>query len=270
MKPTLFNRKSTRTSHVQLDTRKCKACWRCLEDCQKQVIGKVNLPWHKHALIINSDKCTGCLRCINACPHDAFSMVKITDKEVEGKRSSRLTNFIVNNLLLSSGILVILSGLILQLGFHAGGAGRHQEGVHGVSSQSVQYEQLRGIDTDKMVYGLSYHNWSASHKLAITLFSLLMIFHIHAHWKWYRAAIRKRLIRKNIQVIILSALFLAATATGIVPWLIDLSGSTSTLRWILIEIHDKLALILIVFLILHVSRRTKWFTSTYANSKKQP
>jgi NAD-dependent dihydropyrimidine dehydrogenase PreA subunit len=69
------NRRQANTKYIQLDTRKCEACWKCIEACSNHVFGRVNLPWHKHALINNSDKCTGCSKCVNTCKFNAISKV---------------------------------------------------------------------------------------------------------------------------------------------------------------------------------------------------
>lgn len=74
MRPKLLSRKSARTSYVQLDTSKCKACWKCLLGCKNQVIGKVDFLWHKHALIVNAHACIGCLNCVKICQHNAYSI----------------------------------------------------------------------------------------------------------------------------------------------------------------------------------------------------
>jgi 2-oxoglutarate ferredoxin oxidoreductase subunit delta len=67
-----------RTKYVQLDTRKCKACWKCLDICSNNVIDRINLPFHKHARIINSINCKGSLKCFNVCEYNALSKVSIT------------------------------------------------------------------------------------------------------------------------------------------------------------------------------------------------
>ena len=69
------NRGQAKTNNILLDTRKCEACWKCMEVCPNNVIGRVNLPWHKHALIRNIDKCTGCSKCVKACKFNAISKV---------------------------------------------------------------------------------------------------------------------------------------------------------------------------------------------------
>jgi magnesium-transporting ATPase (P-type) len=195
------------------------------------------------------------------------------EAEKHGKKT--LNNFIINTLLLFSGILVIISGLTVQLGYHTGGPdGPHEYGYEAHSRQGnfeegkpMQYEQERGIDTTKTVWGLRYAGWAAVHKYAIFFFSLFMLYHIYAHWKWFKVVIIRHLISKNIQVTILSILFLLVALTGLIPWFIDLSGSISLLRMLFIELHDKLALVLIIFLILHLVKRTKWYMLTYKKLK---
>lgn len=179
--------------------------------------------------------------------------------EQKNRGKQTFNNFRVNILLLVSGLVMVFSGLSLQLGYHRGGPGGQQIVVHKALHHSMRYEQARGIDTRKIVHGFTYSSWSAIHKFAMVLFSLFMIYHIYAHWKWYKGVVAKHLIGKNIQVIFLSALFLLVAVTGFVPWIIDLSGNSIILRIFFIEIHDKIALLLIVFLIIHIVRRLKWF-----------
>lgn len=225
---------------------------------ENQVINKVDFFWHKHTLIVEPDKCAGCLKCIKVCEYDVYSEIDKPNKRSVRRNKRTFNKFLINNLLLISGLLMILSGLVLQMGFHFGGPDVHQVGVHALQAQSVQYEQIRGIDTSKIVCGFTYPDWSTIHKFAIVCLSLLMIYHLYAHLKWYKGVITKRLIRKNIQVIILSVLFLLVAITGYIPWFVDLSGSTSILRMFFIEIHDKIALVLIIFLIVHIIQRLKW------------
>lgn len=183
--------------------------------------------------------------------------------EPKSRRKQTFNNFLVNILLLVSGLLMVFSGLSLQLGYHRGGPGGQQVVAHEMQHHSMRYEQVRGIDTSKIVSGLNYSSWSTIHKFAIVFFSLFIIYHIYAHWRWYKVVVAKHLIGKNIQVIVLSALFLLVAITGFIPWFIDLSGNSIILRILFIEIHDKLALVLIVFLMLHVGNRLKWFFRVY-------
>jgi NAD-dependent dihydropyrimidine dehydrogenase PreA subunit len=264
-----FNRNNKRTQFIQLDTRKCKACWKCIKNCLNQVIGKVDFAHHKHALILKPDACTGCLNCISICQYNAYSIIVEAKQKTEKLRKRTFNNFIINNLLLIFGLAIIFSGLALQLGFHMGSHGGHQSGSHEMQFESMQYEQLREIDTSKIVCGLNYSDWSTTHKYVIIIFSFLMIYHTYVHWKWYKGVITKHLIHKNKQVIIFSILFLLVAVTGLIPWFIDILGSTSILRMLFIEIHDKITFVLIVYFVLHFIKRAKWFSKTYVKLRNQ-
>jgi 2-oxoglutarate ferredoxin oxidoreductase subunit delta len=263
-----LNRNHTQTLFVLLDTKKCKACWQCLGSCQNQAIGKVDLPWHKHALIVEPDSCTGCLNCINICQYGAYSVYDGAKYETEKLRSRTFTNFLINNLLIISGLIMIYSGLVLQVGFHMGGPDEHQIEQERIQSHSIQYEQLREIDLNKIVSGFNYPSWSAIHKFVIVFFSLLIIYHTYIHWKWYKVVFSKRLFSKHRLVIILSAVFLLVALTGLAPWFIDLSGSTSIWRMLFIEIHDKITFIFIFFLVLHFAKKAKWYATAYKKLKR--
>jgi len=189
-------------------------------------------------------------------------MVLIQYQMEQNRKNKKHTfnNFIINNLLLVTGLAMMLSGLVMQIGFHMGG---HQMDAPGFQTQTIPYEQLRAIDITKIVCGFNYSDWSTIHKVAIVLLTLLMIYHTYVHWKWYKGVITKHLIGRNRQVIILSVLFILVAVTGLIPWFIDLTGGPGTLRMHFIEIHDKITLILIVLLILHIIKRLKWFGSTF-------
>lgn len=57
---------------VSFNSKKCKACWLCLEKCPSKIIKKVDFLWHKHALIKDKEKCIGCFACVKACKYGAF------------------------------------------------------------------------------------------------------------------------------------------------------------------------------------------------------
>ena len=61
-----------RTEFVEFDSRECKACWKCIDACPRNVFGKINILMHKHAVIVRADKCSGCGKCIKACEHGAI------------------------------------------------------------------------------------------------------------------------------------------------------------------------------------------------------
>lgn len=155
--------------------------------------------------------------------------------------------FINNLVLLFSGSVIAFSGLLIQFNYHIGNHGE--------------------ININQTVLGINYFGWSDIHKISIIFFSIFMIVHIIQHWKWYKTIIRKSLIAKNIQVITLSVVFILAATTGYIPWLVNLTGGDDSTRKAFIEIHDKIVLILLVYLILHVIKRLKWFITTFDKMK---
>lgn len=157
--------------------------------------------------------------------------------------NKNVKSFIVNTGLLISGVFAIFTGMLIQTQYHMGNHGN--------------------INFDKSVLEISYSDWSAIHKLTIIVLSIFIAFHFALHWKWYKAVIGKGLINKNIQVITLTILFTLVAITGFVPWFIDLQHGHQMIRKAFIEIHDKLAIVLSIYLILHVIKRMKWFFSTY-------
>jgi Fe-S-cluster-containing hydrogenase component 2 len=60
------------TRFIELDTRACQACWRCCDVCPTHVMGKVSLPFHKHAVFRMGDDCVGCGECVVACAAGAL------------------------------------------------------------------------------------------------------------------------------------------------------------------------------------------------------
>lgn len=63
------------TKFVKINPHNCVACWECIPVCPKNVIGKIDLWFHKHVVFKHSDDCIGCFKCIKTCPHDVYSKV---------------------------------------------------------------------------------------------------------------------------------------------------------------------------------------------------
>ena len=247
MKSGFLSTEQTRTPFLLLNTRKCIACWKCIAVCPNNVINKVNFPWHKHALIENGRKCTGCLKCLAVCESNAlYKLLNIDKNRINVNSASK---FIINLSLLLIGSLMIFSGFLIQFEYHMGNQGE--------------------IDANHSVLRIYYSGWSAIHKISIVLLSVLMIFHINQHWKWYTTVIRKKLAAKNKQVITLTIVFLLVAISGYISWFIHLSGGSELIRKIFIEIHDKLTLVLTLYLILHLVKRFKWFTVTFSSLMKR-
>lgn len=150
-----------------------------------------------------------------------------------------INQFIINSGLLVFGIATVFSGMLIQVNYHIGN--------HGI------------IAINGFVFGINYYGWSAIHKISIVALSLLMICHFYLHRKWYKIVITKKLVLKNQQVLVLSFLFIAVAITGFTPWFMDLLNGDGIRRKIFIEIHDKLTLVLLIYLVLHIIKRFRWF-----------
>jgi uncharacterized Fe-S center protein len=72
MKPRFLRGEHAQTAYVQLDTRKCKACWKCINACPNRVISKIDFFGHRHARIGESEKCSGCLKYLKTCDFGAY------------------------------------------------------------------------------------------------------------------------------------------------------------------------------------------------------
>ena len=145
---------------------------------------------------------------------------------------------VLNYSLLVSGLATCLSGVMMQIGYHIGVADR-------------------AIVFYKQVWGLIYPQWQTLHQVTTTLFFVLSAIHVYRHRKCYVGVLRKHLFKRNQEVIIFSVLFLISALLGFLPWMISASEAHHSIRHLLIEIHDKISIVLIVFIVLHVKKRWK-------------
>ncbi|MPM05071.1 hypothetical protein SDC9_51355 [bioreactor metagenome] len=160
---------------------------------------------------------------------------------------NQLYRFNVNVGLIVFGFASAFSGMLIQIKYHIGSHG--------------------DVATGDSVLGINYPGWSAVHKFSIVAMTLLAICHIAQHWNWYKSVVAKRLFSKNRQVLVFTVLFVLVAITGLTPWFIDLTDGDEMLRKAFIEIHDKLALIMSVYLVLHIFKRFKWFVSAFGKLK---
>ncbi len=72
----MSNRERTRrreTKFVRLDPGLCTACWKCLDACPEQVLGRIDLGFHRHARIRYAQACKGCKKCVRVCEPGALT-----------------------------------------------------------------------------------------------------------------------------------------------------------------------------------------------------
>jgi hypothetical protein len=156
----------------------------------------------------------------------------------------RMVLSLVANLgLLLTSSAMVLSGFVIQLNYHMG--------HHG------------DIDKTSPVFGMTYMGWSDIHLVSIVIVSFLAGVHTIMHWKWYKAIVRKKLFARNKLLITLTFVFIAVAATGYIPLCIRLSGGPETIRKFFIEIHDKIALPLFIYLIIHVAKTLRWYFGSF-------
>lgn len=151
-------------------------------------------------------------------------------------------NLINNVVLLISGFLSAVSGLIMQLGFH----------IHGGHGNEIN-----------TVLGFAFNEWSVIHKVSIVIMTLTMIYHTFTHWKWYKGVIKKHLINKNKVSIYITEVFILVAITGLVPWFFTLFEGLEHARNGFIEIHDKLTFLLIALMVLHLIKKFKWYYTSF-------
>ncbi len=160
-----------------------------------------------------------------------------------------MVSFSINLGLLLFGVVMVFSGLLIQIAYHMG---HHGE-----------------IDTNNLALGLNYFTWSDIHLISVVLVSIGMIFHIILHWKWYKAVVRKKkLFFKNQQAIMLTTIFILVAITGYISWFIKLNGGPDLSRKFYMEIHDKMTYVLLVYLIFHVAKRFKWYFTAFKKVMK--
>lgn len=166
------------------------------------------------------------------------------------QKKTLVVSLVTNLGLLLTGFAMALSGFVIQFSYHMG--------HHG------------SIDKSNLSLGINYVGWSGIHKISIVIISFLAIAHIILHWKWYKTIVRKNLFGKNKLVITLTILFIIVAITGYIPWYKDLAGGQDATRKSFIEVHDKLTFILIVYLVIHVIRRMRWFITSFRKLKQSP
>ena len=113
------------TKFVAMNPSHCVACWKCVEQCPKNVIGEVGFLWHKHAAFQNADACIGCKKCIKACPHGVF-FVPDADFKVPSLWQRIRSKMSVETLLPILLLATILTGIKL----HVTGHGDGQDAQH--------------------------------------------------------------------------------------------------------------------------------------------
>jgi NAD-dependent dihydropyrimidine dehydrogenase PreA subunit len=68
-------RSRTATAHITLDRGLCDACWECIDACPNDVLGRIKIGPHRHAVVRSPEECTGCLACVKRCTSGALTVL---------------------------------------------------------------------------------------------------------------------------------------------------------------------------------------------------
>lgn len=114
---------------------------------------------------------------------------------------------------------------------------------------------VTGIGLHIAGYGAGHevwHNWAVAHVLSSLSWLISGAIHIKRHRAWYRAIASKGIGHKSRTTILLSALFLFVTVTGLIL-IIGVDGANSALgRW-----HYIAGLALILLSLIHIISRRR-------------
>lgn len=95
-----------------------------------------------------------------------------------------------------------------------------------------------------------WHNWAVFHVIASLLFLVAAIFHIKAHWGWYKG-IKKGFGNRSKTTATLSVIFLLAAVTGTI--LFGVNGANSGIGLF----HYKIGIATIIISALHILKRVR-------------
>ncbi len=135
----------------------------------------------------------------------------------------KLKRGLINYILLLTGFITCFSGIFIQIRYHITNA----EGLTKIYNTSL---------------GLLYDQWRSIHIISSILFALLCLYHAILHKRWYSNLLKKRLENRSIISATLSCVFTLLNISIILPFN-------------LIEIHDKIGLIFILLLCLHLIKK---------------
>ena len=162
------------------------------------------------------------------------------DKSASISRAARM-NFFLNLINAAPFLIVMISGLALQVNYH-----------------------MHRLPDEALVSGLSRSGWLLLHKTSAALSLAGIIAHCVTHRKQIGATTRRIIKNRSFSKIMASYYLLliciptAFTAIG--SWLLFNPGDAS--RRALVEIHDKLGLVLVIVSTVHILSRTGWMIKT--------
>ncbi len=167
-------------------------------------------------------------------------------RQGEGVSNSRKVNFYLNMLNFFPFLMLAATGIVLQFHYH-----------------------MEHLPDGQLVAGLDRATWLLLHRIAAAVSLAGITAHCILHRRFIAATTRRILDRRSMANVLSSyylfILIIPTAITGMAPW-ITLNGNTHA-RLLFVEIHDKLALVLIAFSLVHIGSRAGWMLKTYQRLK---
>ncbi|MCK9613828.1 MAG: DUF4405 domain-containing protein [Bacteroidales bacterium] len=145
-------------------------------------------------------------------------------------------NFWINLISLLPVSLLAFTGLLIQLNYH-----------------------MKRYNDSCAVWGLDRADWLILHKACAVISIITILLHLYLHWNWLKMAFTKRRLKNGTRVkknsLWLSIIFLLATITSIISWFF-IEDKLQAKH--VIEIHDKLGIVLSILIIVHLIQHFSW------------
>lgn len=140
-------------------------------------------------------------------------------------------NYYVDLLIIPPFLLLIITGLFM-LAYHSG----------------KPYPEA--------IIGKNGNFWLSVHQVLAFISFVMIAVHLYLHFSWIKKLFSGKLKNKyRIRNLALFILFFATTLTSVLPWLILGESDFATL---LLGLHNKIGLLLIIFLIIHLYTYFGW------------
>ncbi len=154
-------------------------------------------------------------------------------------------NYILDITILIAVVLLMINGILMQIVYH-----------------------LNHNDPGYVFLWFNKSGWLLSHQiLSVFVFTGITI-HVFLHFNWIKDVFKnKRLISKNFKNKSLALLFILFYFSGLltfVSWSFNnqFTGYNFELRHFILEIHDKITILLIILFVFHLIRKFKWLLKT--------
>lgn len=124
------------------------------------------------------------------------------------------------------------------------------------------YYHVLNNTSESVFLSLTGQQWNTIHIWSATAFVVAAIYHIWIHRKWYDSVLKRNINTTQRATIVLTIFVLIVTLSGLIPLLLLFSKGALDLRFMIIEIHDKVAIVFLIVAISHTKKRFKWYLNT--------